>query len=144
MDSAFATTIAADRVTAVRPAHAARRDTFATQTPLALLAIGCIVAILAINQPAREVLPSLSPGAPLAATVALPLPADAPAQCTDCGEVVGVSTVSLHPDVAPTIKTFQLEVRLPDGSVRTVRQFAPVLEVGTRVRLSRTLAEPRG
>ena len=144
MDSAFATTIATDAVRAAAPARAARRDTFATQTPLALLAIGCIVAILAINRPVREVMPSSAPDAPLAATVAVPVSVDVNPACSDCGEVVRVTMVSLHPDVAPSIKTYELAVRLDDGSVRTVRQFAPVLEVGARVRLARTFTERRG
>lgn len=111
--------------------HAQRRDSFRSQTPLAVLAICAVAAIVAVNRPANA--PTVAP----APVIVMPAAATDPElRCLSCGEVVSVQLVSLHPDTAPTIKTFELSVRMDDGTLRTVRQFAPVFDIGDRVRLN--------
>lgn len=109
--------------------RAQRRESFWSQTPLALLAIGAVAAIVAVNRPAVT-----TAGAPTPRIVTPTTLNDTEAICPNCGEIVSVQLVSLHPDTAPTIKTFELSVRMNDGTLRTIRQFAPVFDVGDRVR----------
>ena len=146
MEALFAPTIAATESELRTPApdspdaRARRRESFRSQTPLALLALGAVAAIVAVNQPARVPPPVVSPNVVVAPSTA----ADPAAGCFNCGEIVSVELVSLHPDDAPTIKTFELGVRMNDGTLRTVRQYAPVFELGDRVRLDNRALGARG
>lgn len=107
-------------------------DSFWSQTPLALLAIGAVAAIVAVNRPAAP-----APAPVPVQVVVKPTPVeDIDARCMECGEIVSVQLVSLHPDTAPSIKTFELNVRMNDGTQRTIRQFAPVFDIGDRVRVN--------
>lgn len=144
MNSLFAMTATESQTPAFdSPAGAGRRvlrrDSFRSQTPLALLALGAVAAIVAVNRPAGIT--------PVPSTPAIVTPTTAgnvDRRCFDCGEIVSVHLVSLHPDTAPTIKTFELNVRMDDGSRRTVRQFAPVFAVGDRVRVNGSALALRG
>lgn len=107
----------------------ARRETFLSQTPLALVAIVAVAAIVAVNigdapEPARA--------RPAAAERAMP----APASCTDCGEIVAIRPLrAAEPAAADGEPGVEVDVRMNDGSVRTVRQAAGGFAVGDRVRL---------
>jgi hypothetical protein len=114
-------------------------DSFWSQTPLALLAIGAVVAIIAVNRPVPAPAPE-----PVRVAVTPVLVAEIDSRCTECGEIVSVELVSLHPDTAPSIKTFELNVRMSDGTLRTIRQFAPVFDIGDRVRVNAGTVAQRG
>ncbi|GAB4473776.1 MAG: hypothetical protein OHK0044_18170 [Burkholderiaceae bacterium] len=107
----------------------ARRETFLSQTPLALVAIVAIAAIVAVNiadapEPARA--------RPAAAQRAM----SAPASCTGCGEIVSIRPLRVaEPGAADGEPGVEVDVRMSDGSVRTVRQPAGGFAIGDRVRL---------
>lgn len=114
-----------------------RFDSFRSQTPLAILAFCAVAAIVMVNRPAAPAATAPVYLTPDAADEAQP-------SCARCGQIVSVQLVSLHPDTAPTIKTFELIVRMDDGTLRTLRQFAPVFDIGDRVRLNHGTLAARG
>ena len=140
MDRSFAHTAVDAYALARGPrSRAAWLDSFWSQTPLALLAIGAVAAIIAVNRPAPPAAPE-----PVRVVVTPAPIADVESRCIECGEIVSVQLVSLHPDTAPSIKTFELNVRMSDGTLRTVRQFAPMFDIGDRVRVSGGTLAQRG
>lgn len=104
----------------------ATRDTFLSQTPLALVAIVAVAAIVAVN--------AGDTGRPQQAAAASA--AVVPASCADCGEIVSISPILAAEAAATGTQPGRVfEVRMSDGSVRVVRQPASGLSVGDRVRV---------
>ncbi len=109
--------------------RAAAGDSFRRQTPLALVAIAAVAAIVAVNAPRTQRAQAAS-AAPAAR------PAAAPASCADCGVIVSIRRISApEPGVVGAEDGFALEVRMNDGSLRTVRHSAGGFDVGDRVRV---------
>jgi hypothetical protein len=119
-----------------------RRDGFWAQTPAAVLTIAAVAAIVFVNGPERHAPvastvssgPARSPTASApASTVALgaeatpatPSTATVPADCADCAVVLSVQQLQGTGDSG-----FAVEVRMRDGTRRTVRQFAAGFDVG--------------
>lgn len=91
------------------------RDTFSTQTPLMIIGLAAISMILLINSHAR-------PTAPRENAVAY--------ACAECGTVVAVRRTAL----AALPPSYQIDVQMLDGSIRTV-QLAAGFNVGDIVRV---------
>ncbi len=107
----------------------AARETFWSQTPLALVAILAVAAIVAVNVSDIQ---KPSQARPPAASRAIA----APASCADCGEIVSIRPFqAAEPAAAGSEPGQVLEVRMSDGSVRIVRQSAAGFAVGDRVRV---------
>jgi len=101
-------------------------DTFGGQTPVALVAIAAIGAILLVNSLS---LPSSARAGGLPSVPAL----DGEVACAGCGEVVGVRP--LHGNTAGGAGPYEVEIRMRDGIQRLIRAEAPGVIVGDRVRL---------
>lgn len=113
-----------------RSRRATARETFVSQTPLALVAILAIAAIVAVNsrEAPESSATSAAPGSRSAA---------GSTACADCGEVVAIRTISAaEPGVAGPDRGFAVEVRMSDGSLRVVKQSASGIDVGDRVRVN--------
>jgi hypothetical protein len=105
----------------------ATRDTFLSQTPLALVAIVAVAAIVAVNVG--------DTGKPQQAAAASPAVAVS-ASCADCGEIVSISPIqATEPAAAGAQLGRVFEVRMSDGSVRIVRHPAGGFAVGDRIRV---------
>jgi hypothetical protein len=112
------------------PRRPVARESFLSQTPLALVAIVAVAAIVAVNTAETPATRGASP-APA------PRPAAAPAPCADCGEIVSIRPIpAAELGVAGPEHGYALEVRMNDGSLRTVKQFASGFDVGDRVRVN--------
>jgi hypothetical protein len=106
------------------------RESFLSQTPLALMAIVAVAAIVAVNTPE-------TPESPVASPAPASRPAEAPASCADCGEIVSIRPIpAAELGAAGSEHGYALEVRMNDGSLRIVKQFASGFDVGDRVRLN--------
>jgi hypothetical protein len=112
---------------------------FWSQIPVVLFAVAAVVAIVAVNTHAPAVavpatLPAALPAAPSTATEVRLDPVD----CTDCGEVIAVRPA--EDEDAGAAGQLQggllIDVRMNDGSVRTVKQLAPGFDVGDRVQVN--------
>lgn len=107
-------------------------NSFREQTPAALTAIAAMIAILLVNTGDRASSP--------------PIEADTAASCTNCGEVISIrplktseSSTGSHVELG-----YALDVRMTDGSVRTIRQFVPRVPVGGRVKIEGDSITRRG
>lgn len=101
------------------------RDSFRSQTPIALLAIVAIAAILAVNTAGTRDVLAVDPGSML------------PAECADCGVIVAIRPIAAADSgVVGSNRGFALEVRMGDGSRRIVEQLATGLDIGDRVRVN--------
>jgi hypothetical protein len=114
------------------PRGDAPRDSFRSQTPIALLAIVAVGAILAVNTSGPD--EALAGGAERAPSQRLK---PAPALCAECGEVISIRRIPAGElgDPGPD-EGYALELRMNDGSRRIVKQFAPGFDVGDRVRVN--------
>jgi hypothetical protein len=104
---------------------------FWSQAPVVLftlLAIGAIVAVNAGTHAASH---------PDAAAAAVEVRL-APVGCSDCGEVVGIKPANGAEVGAPDPDQdgVVLEIRMTDGSIRTVKQFSPSFDVGDQVQVN--------
>lgn len=107
--------------------RATARETFMSQTPLALVAILAIAAIVAVNAPET---PQSSAATPVSQATAASI------ACPDCGEVVAIKPIPAAEAGAAGPVAFAVEVRMSDGSLRVVRQSASRFGVGDRVRVN--------
>lgn len=106
------------------------RESFLSQTPLALMAIVAVAAIVAVNTPDTHKAPAANP-APASR------PVGAPASCADCGEIVSIKPIpAAELGVTGPAHGYALEVRMNDGTLRTVKQFSTGFDVGDRVRVN--------
>jgi hypothetical protein len=94
-----------------------RRDSLRAQTPAAMLMVAAVAALLMVNR-----VPA--PQADLAA-----------AACNPCGEVVAVRPVTASKFGLPQVPegSLALDVRMGDGSVRTIRSDDRNVHIGMRV-----------
>ena len=113
------------------------RDSFWGQTPAAVLAIAAVVAIVFVNSPQRQrSAESAEPRAarvtaPAAVSTPVPAKAAAPAtkgDCADCATVLSIQQLQGTGDSG-----FAVEVKMADGTRRTVRHFAAGFEPGDDV-----------
>jgi hypothetical protein len=98
------------------PSPARRRDSLRGQTPAALLMVSAVAALLMVNRaPAPETL--------------------AASACQECGEVVAVRPMTASKFGLPQAPegSLALDVRMEDGSVRTIRYDDRNVRVGMRV-----------
>lgn len=114
---------------------------FWSQVPVVLFTLAAVVAIVLVN--AHSQADALTPAASQAVEEVHLDPVD----CHDCGEVIAVRVEREHPAGgadAPAPNAVLLDVRMLDGSVRTVRQFAPGFDVGDRVQVNGNALVARG
>jgi hypothetical protein len=104
-----------------------------------LFTIAAVVAIVLVNS--RTQAAALAPAMAPATEVHL-----APVDCADCGEVIAVRAAEAADGDAPAQVqgAVLLDVRMTDGSVRTVKQFAPGFDVGDRVQVNGNALVARG
>ncbi len=115
------------------------RDSFSSQMPIAALFFAAIAGIVAVNLGS----PAAVPAPPPLQGPAAPQAPDAPFQprpatdCPDCGRVIAVDhPTPYHRAAAATaLRESVVQVQLVDGSVRRLRQLAPDVRVGDRVRI---------
>lgn len=111
---------------------------FWSQVPVVLFTIAAVVAIVLVN--ARTRAEVLEPPAAQAVEILLD-----PVDCADCGEVIAVRAEPAEAGVERSVPgAVLLDVRMIDGSVRTVRQFAPGFDVGDRVQVNGNALIARG
>jgi hypothetical protein len=98
------------------PSPARRRDSLRGQTPAALLMVSAVAALLMVNR------------APVPET-------HAAAACPECGEVVAVRPMTASKFGLPQAPegSLALDVRMEDGSLRTIRYDDRNVRVGMRV-----------
>lgn len=98
------------------PSPARRRDSLRGQTPAALLMVSAVAALLMVNR------------APAPQT-------HAPSACPECGEVVAVRPMTASKFGLPQAPegSLALDVRMEDGSLRTIRYDDRNVRVGMRV-----------
>jgi hypothetical protein len=104
---------------------------FWSQVPVVLFTIAAVVAIVMVNNHTQAVARSAEPATAIQVD-------PAPLGCADCGEVIAVRAAAAEEVGAPgqVEGGVVLDVRMTDGSVRTVRQFAPSFAVGDRVQVN--------
>jgi hypothetical protein len=114
--------------------HFPSQGDFWSQVPVVAFAAAAVIAIVLVNGRAQ----------PDARTTAAPGDAaPVPAACADCGEVIAIRAApAAQADAADA--GVLLEVRMGDGTVRTIRQFAPAFSVGDRVEVNGDALTPRG
>lgn len=105
---------------------------FWSQVPVVLFTLAAVVAIFVVNsrQPAAP-----APAEPLVPAIDVRLD---PVDCADCGEVIAVRAVTAEDVDAPgqIPGGVLLDVRMTDGSIRTVKQFSRGFDVGDRVQVN--------
>jgi hypothetical protein len=111
---------------------------FWSQVPVVLFTIAAVVAIVLVNKHTEAAaLPSAA--APAAAIEAplTPVVHPSPADCATCGEVIAVRVAEEEGGANSSQKqgAVVLDVRMTDGTVRTIAQPAQTFEVGNHVRL---------
>jgi hypothetical protein len=112
---------------------------FWSQVPVVLFTMAAVAAIVVVNTRIRA--------APLPTLIAPPVEIHlAPVDCGDCGEVIAVRAAAADEVGAPdqTQGGVVLDVRMTDGSVRTVKQFSPGFDVGDRVQVNGNALVARG
>ena len=104
---------------------------FWSQVPVVLFTVAAVVAIVIVNNHRQAAL--LPAEAVTATEVDL-----APVECADCGEVIALRAAAAEEVGAPgqVEGGVVFDVRMTDGSIRTVRQFSPGFEVGDRVQVN--------
>jgi hypothetical protein len=105
-----------------------RRDSLRGQTPAAMLMVGAVAALVMVNR------------APLHADVS------ASHACIHCGEVVAVRPVTASKFGLPQAPegSLALDVRMEDGSVRTIRYDDRNVRIGMRVQVTSSAAHASG
>jgi hypothetical protein len=113
---------------------------FWSQVPVVLFTLAAVVAIVVVNQ--RSQLEPENPKADAAAIEVRPAPLD----CADCGEVIAVRAVPADDVGAPDKGQggVLIDVRMTDGSIRTIKQFSPGFDVGDRVQVNGNALVARG
>ena len=112
---------------------------FWSQVPVVLFTVAVVVAIVVVNTRIQA--------APLPVALPPAIEVDlAPVGCLDCGEVIAVRAAPNDEVGAPERAQggVVLDVRMTDGSVRTVKQFAPGFNVGDRVQVNGNALIARG
>lgn len=100
-------------------------DSFFAQLPIALLFMLAVGGILWVNHQARPAKPVvLVPLAPVESRMAA-----APQGCTECGEVVGIRAP------AGAAGDYVFDVKMEDGTRRSILQRAPGVSIGDAVRV---------
>jgi hypothetical protein len=109
---------------------------FWSQAPVVLFTAAAVLAILFVN--ARTQAAGVDTHR---AAVEQAVPS-----CVDCGEVVAVRAAgsAAGQDAARPEATVLLDVRMQDGTIRTVRHFAPGFDIGDRVLVNGNALVARG
>ncbi len=95
-----------------------RRDSLRAQTPAAMLMVAAVAALLMVNRAPT----------PQSATVSM-------VACDQCGEVVAVRPVTASKFGLPQAPegSLALDIRMEDGTVRTIRSDDRNVHIGMRV-----------
>jgi hypothetical protein len=103
---------------------------FWSQVPVVLFTMTAVVALFLVNHRTQAAPPP--PAAPVTVEVK-----PAPVECTDCGEVIAVRPVPADEvGGSDAIEgAVLLDVRMGDGTVRTIRQLPAGMDVGDRVQV---------
>lgn len=117
----------------------AQHGDFWSQVPVVLFTLAAVVAIVVVNQ-RTQIEPD--PKADVPATEVHPAPVD----CSDCGEVIAIRAVPADEVGSPDKGQggVMLDVRMMDGSIRTIKQFSPGFDVGDRVHVNGNALVARG
>jgi hypothetical protein len=130
----------------LKPSGLARHDTLRSQTPVALLMVCAVAALVLVNlAPPGTSNASKAPGAPVSPVVpTTPATAAESRPCAGCGEVVAVRPMTASKFGAAAVEGgIAIDVRMPDGSLRTVRSEQADVRVGMRVQLPGSRASSR-
>ena len=106
------------------------RDTLRKQTPAALLMVGALAALFVVNAPQRApALVQMQPVSP----------------CEQCGEVIAVRpiTASKFGEPAAARGGLALDVRMQDGSLRTIKHDTGEVRIGSRVHVGGDVLDQR-
>jgi hypothetical protein len=112
---------------------------FWSQVPVVLFTIAAVVAIFVVNNRTQAApRPALTPAA-----VDVQL---APVSCPTCGQVIAIRPAPADEVGAPgsVASGVLLDVRMSDGTVRTIRQFFPAFDVGDHVQVNGNALIARG
>jgi len=101
---------------------------FRDETLLVLLTVVAVAGIAVINMPHES-----APAAPVKVRTV------PPEACADCGEVIGVhesGSAESEPGATSGDARIVIDVRMLDGSLRTIKQSARNFDVGDHVRVT--------
>lgn len=105
-----------------------------TQAPALAIAATAVTGILWVNQPPD----------PRGVTHSVPVPASTPEVCTDCGVVLAIRpSADRNDERYDAMPSYEISVRMSDGSIRTYRESTPVFAVGHPVRVTEHGIAPR-
>lgn len=112
---------------------------FWSQVPVVLFTIAAVVAIFVVNNRTQAAPQPVH--APAATDVRM-----APVGCADCGQVIAIRPAPPDEVGAPDAGEdgVLLDVRMNDGSVRTIKQFSTGFDVGDYVQVNGNALIARG
>ena len=116
-----------------------RHGDFWSQVPVVLFTVAAVVAIFVVNN--RTQAAPRPPATPPATEVRL-----APVDCADCGQVIAIRHAAADEAGAADAQQGEvlLDVRMNDGTVRTVKQFSTGFDVGDYVQVNGNALIARG
>jgi len=121
-----------------QPLERSNHGDFWSQVPIVLFTVAAVVAIVVVNKHTQAA--ALQPSAP---APAIEIRLD-PVGCADCGEVIAVHAFEAEDAENPGHGSVLLDVRMTDGSVRTIKQFSLDFDVGDRVQVNGNALVARG
>jgi hypothetical protein len=104
---------------------------FWSQVPVVLFTMAAVAALFWVNN-RTQAAPQEAAPAPTAPANEVRL---APIDCKDCGEVIAIRPASDDAAESP-VKAVLVDVRMTDGSVRTIKQLSNGFDVGDRVHVN--------
>lgn len=113
---------------------------FWSQVPVVLFTVAAVVALFVVNG-RTQAAPSAPVVAPSPAAVEVKV---TPVGCTDCGEIIAIRHLSAEDGATEGKEEVLLDVRMTDGSVRTVKQFATGFDIGDQVQVNGNALISRG
>ncbi len=116
--------------------HGRDHSDFWSQVPVVLFTMAAVVALFWVNS-RPQAAPQSAP-APAPTDVRL-----APVGCADCGEIIAIRPAPAD-DTGSPAGAILLDVRMTDGTVRTIRQLSTGFDVGDRVQVNGNALIARG
>ena len=116
--------------------HGRHQGDFWSQVPVVLFTIAAVLAIFWVNN-GNQAAPA---SAPAVAPTEVRL---APVGCADCGEIIAIRPAPAG-DAGSPVGAILLDVRMTDGTVRTIKQFSTGFDVGDHVQVNGNALIARG
>lgn len=111
---------------------------FWSQVPVVLFTMAAVVALFVVNSRTQA-----EPAAPVPASSAVEIKVT-PVGCNDCGEIIAIRHATAEDSTSGGREEVLLDVRMTDGSVRTVRQFSTGFDIGDQVQVNGNALISRG